>query len=98
MLKVLQEKLMTKRFRKKKRDYRKEYDRDQAGPEDKKNRAARNRNRAEAEKAGRVHKGDGKEISHKTPLARGGSNSDDNLEVVSRKSNRNRRWKLRKKS
>jgi len=88
---------MTKRFRKKARDYRKEYDRDQAGEQDKKNRADRNKNRAEAEREGRVHKGDGKEVSHKTPMARGGSNSSDNLEVVSRKDNRNRPWKYRRK-
>lgn len=48
----------------KKRDYRKEYDTYQGLPEQKKRRADRNRARRNAEKTGRVSKGDGKELDH----------------------------------
>jgi 5-methylcytosine-specific restriction endonuclease McrA len=40
------------------------------------------------EKEGRVRKGDGREVDHKVPLSRGGSNSRRNLRVVSRRTNR----------
>lgn len=46
------------------RNYRKEYDDFHAKPEQKKRRAERNRARIEAEKEGRVKKGDGKEVDH----------------------------------
>lgn len=49
---------------KRKRDYRKEYDEYQGLPAQKKRRADRNRARREAERKGRVHKGDGKELDH----------------------------------
>lgn len=54
----------------------------------KKQRAMRNAARRDAEKEGRVHKGDGKEVDHRKPLSRGGSNADSNLRVISRKQNR----------
>jgi hypothetical protein len=56
----------------------------------KKNRAARNKARREAEKDGRVKKGDGKEVDHKKPLRNGGSNAKSNTRVVSKKANRKR--------
>jgi ribosomal protein S5 len=34
------------------------------------------------EKAGKVSKGDGKHVDHKTPLSKGGSNAKRNLRVV----------------
>lgn len=34
------------------------------------------------EKAGKVSKGDGKHVDHKTPLSKGGSNDKKNLRVV----------------
>lgn len=73
------------------RDYGKEYRRDHASPEAKKNRAARNGARR---KAG-LRKGDGKEVDHITPLSKGGSRSSKaNRRVVSRKTNRKKADKL----
>lgn len=59
-----------------------------ASEEQKANRVARNKARREAEREGRVSKGDGRELDHKKPLSKGGSKSTDNTRVVSRKSNR----------
>jgi len=47
-----------------KRNYRKEYDEYQGTPLQKKRRADRNRARRKAMAAGRVHKGDGRELDH----------------------------------
>lgn len=55
------------------RNYRAEYDNYQGTAEQKKNRAARNRARREAERAGQVKKGDGKDVDHKRALSKGGS-------------------------
>ena len=60
----------------------------ESSPQQVKNREARNAARAAAERAGKVHKGDGKDVDHKTPLANGGSNSEANQRVVSTKVNR----------
>lgn len=49
---------------KKKRNYKKEYANYQGKPEQKKRRAQRNKARAAAVKAGRVSKGDGKDVDH----------------------------------
>lgn len=57
-------------------------------PEAKKARAARNKARRQAEKEGKVKKGDGKDIDHKTPLRNGGSNAKSNQRVRSAKANR----------
>ena len=46
----------------------------EASPEQKKNRAARNAARAKLMKEGKVHKGDGKDVSHKVAFDKGGSN------------------------
>jgi hypothetical protein len=59
-----------------------------ARPEQKKNRAARNKARRTLMKEGKVKKGDGKDVGHKTPLSKGGSNDRKNMAVQSRKSNR----------
>lgn len=48
-----------------KRNYKKEYKKFQSSDEQKKKRATRNKNRAQAEKEGRVRKGDGKDVHHK---------------------------------
>lgn len=67
-----------------KRDYKKEYRDYHSKPEQKKNRAARNK----ARKIMGLKKGDPREVDHKKPLSKGGSNSKRNLRVVSRKTNR----------
>lgn len=51
-------------------------------------RSKRNQARADAVKKGLAHKGDGKEVDHKTPLSKGGGNGSGNTRVVSRKENR----------
>jgi 5-methylcytosine-specific restriction endonuclease McrA len=73
---------------KKKRNYRKEYDNYQGTEEQKKNRAERNAARRKLAKEGKVHKGDGKDVDHKKPLSKGGSNSRSNLRVQSKGANR----------
>ena len=73
---------------KKSRDYRREYDNYQGKPEQIKNRAKRNAARAEMARAGRVRKGDGKDVDHKQPLSKGGSTSKSNLRVTSTHTNR----------
>lgn len=73
------------------RDYRHEYDTYQGSEKQKKNRAKRNHARRELEHAGRVHKGDGKDVDHKHPLITGGSNSPSNWRVESVHQNRSYR-------
>lgn len=70
------------------RDYKKEYANYHSKPEQKKNRASRNSARAQAEKEGKVKKGDGKDVDHKKPLRSGGGNSKSNLRVRSASANR----------
>lgn len=72
----------------KKRDYKKEYREYHAKPEQKKNRAARNNARRRMEREGKVSRGDGKDVDHKTPLHNGGSNNRSNLSIKSRSENR----------
>lgn len=70
------------------RDYSKEY-RDYHGkPEQIKRRAERNSARAKMEKAGRVRKGDGKDVDHKDH--RTSNNRRSNLRVMSASKNRSR--------
>lgn len=71
-----------------KRDYKKEYEKYHASEEQKENRAARNGARRQMEREGRVSKGDGKDVDHKTPLKRGGGNGRKNLRVQERSTNR----------
>lgn len=73
------------------RNYRVEYDRTQGTAKGKLDRAARNRARAKAMKAGKVHKGDGLEIDHKNFNPR--DNSPSNVRVVTRKTNREKQPK-----
>lgn len=70
------------------RDYKKEYAEFHAKPEQKKNRAKRNNARRRMERKGAVKKGDGKDVGHQRPLHNGGSNSDSNIKVQSRRANR----------
>lgn len=70
------------------RDYKKEYANYQGKPEQIANRSKRNAARREMEKQGRVRKGDGKDVDHKTPMAKGGGNHNGNLRVTSKSANR----------
>lgn len=68
------------------RDYKSEYANYHSRPEQKKKRAARNKARRKLMKAGRVSKGDGKDVDHKNhnPL----DNSPSNLRVLKKSRNR----------
>lgn len=70
------------------RDYKREYARYQGKPEQIRNRAQRNAARREAEKAGMVRKGDGRDVDHRTPISKGGGNARENLRVTSKHANR----------
>lgn len=50
--------------------------------------AKRKRLRRQFEKAGKVHKGDGKDVDHKQALSKGGSNTMRNGRVTSASANR----------
>ncbi len=69
-----------------KRDYKGEYAQYHGKPEQKKRRAARNKARRRAEKAGRVSKGDGKDVHHKDGNPT--NNSSKNVQVMSKEKNR----------
>lgn len=71
-----------------KRQYKQEYKVSQASEKEKKNRAKRNTARRQTEKAGKVSKGDGKDVDHKKPLSKGGSNAKSNRRIVSAAKNR----------
>lgn len=71
---------------KKKRNYRKEYDRYQGTAKQKKQRAQRNAARRKMEKAGKVKKGDGKDVAHKDNNTK--NNKRSNLAVQSKAKNR----------
>lgn len=58
----------------------------QATPEQKKKRAKRNSARAAVKKTGANVAG--KDVGHKKPLSKGGSNAKSNLKVQSKKTNR----------
>jgi hypothetical protein len=70
------------------RNYKNEYQNYQGKPEQIANRAKRNAARAEMEKKGVVSKGDGKDVDHKTPIAKGGGNGSGNLRAVPKSANR----------
>lgn len=71
-----------------KRDYKKEYEKYGGTPAYRKRRSLRVLARRKLEKQGRVHKGDGKDVDHKTALSKGGTNGHKNLRVVPRSVNR----------
>jgi hypothetical protein len=74
------------------RDYKREYalqkKRGESGTGSNSGNAQRHRLRYAAEKAGLVHKGDGKDVDHKKALKKGGSNTLSNARVTSKHANR----------
>lgn len=66
------------------RDYKKEYQNYHGKPEQIKKRAKRNK----ARRIMGLCVGDSREVDHIKPLSKGGSNSRDNLRIVSRTVNR----------
>jgi len=70
--------------RKKPRNYRKEYDEYHGKSEQRQNRSNRNKARR---KVG-LKKGDPREVDHKRPLSKGGSNGRSNLRITSKRTNR----------
>ena len=70
-----------------KRDYKQEWATAKARGEGDDN-AQRHRARYEMEKAGKVHKNDGRDVGHKTAIKRGGTNAPSNLKVQSVAENR----------
>lgn len=70
------------------RKYKQEYSVSQASEKEKKNRAKRNAARRRAESEGKVCKGDDKDIDHKKPLSKGGSNGKSNCRVTTTAANR----------
>jgi ferredoxin-fold anticodon binding domain-containing protein len=76
---------MTSHQSKAKQKYDREYN---ARPDQVKKREMRNQARAEMMKAGKVHKGDGKDVDHRAMLDGNGTNAKSNLRVVSQTENR----------
>lgn len=70
------------------RPYKHEYENYDGTEKVKKKRAARNKARRMMEEAGRVHKGDGKDVDHKQPLSKGGKTVKGNLRVKTAHDNR----------
>lgn len=64
------------------RDYRREVDLYTSRPEVIKKRVEQNKARRIMEREGKVHKGDGKQVDHATPLSKGGKTTRSNLRVV----------------
>lgn len=69
------------------RDYSRETETSNARGE-KPKRAERNRARYKMMKLGLVHKGDGKDVDHKRPVSKGGTNARSNLRVETDNENR----------
>lgn len=76
-----------------KRNYDKEYKNYQGTPEQKKNRAKRNAARRQMERELGKEALKGKDVDHKKPLSKGGSNARSNLQVTSVSHNRSKKNK-----
>ena len=70
------------------RNYKKEYENYQGKPDQIRKRSLRNKARRKLMKQGRVKKGDGKDVDHRKPLSKGGSNAPSNLRVHTDNANR----------
>lgn len=77
------------------RDYTREYSRFQSSKKAKRDRASRNKARRQAEREGRVRRGDGKEVDHVDSNPR--HNASSNLRVVSRRTNRAKKENSRRR-
>ena len=75
---------MKPKRKKTKAEYKKIYKKYHSSPKAIKERAMRNKARR---KAG-LKPGDKREVDHKNPISKGGSNRKDNLRVVTRRTNR----------
>lgn len=75
----------------KKRDYKKEYREFHGLPEQKKERASRNKARRQMEKEGVVHKGDGFDIDHEDSDPLNDARSNLRKQTKSRNRSRNKR-------
>jgi hypothetical protein len=71
-----------------KRDYKTEVAKYTSKPSVVKKREEQNAARRLMEKAGKVYKGDGKDVDHRQALSKGGGNSRSNLRVVPASQNR----------
>ena len=71
-----------------KRNYAKEYATYDGTEMVKKKRAQRNKARRMLMREGVVHKGDGMDVDHKTPLSKGGTTVRSNLKAVPASKNR----------
>lgn len=67
----------------------------ESSPAQKHNRALRNKARREMERDGKAKKGDGKDVGHKKPLDKGGSNRPSNWAMQTETSNRS--WRKGRK-
>ena len=70
------------------RNYKSEYANYDGTPAVKKKRAQRNKARRMLEREGIVHKGDGKDVDHITPLGKGGTTARSNLRAKPAAANR----------
>lgn len=77
------------------RNYKREYERYHSKPRQRKRRAQRNSARAKMMRAGKVRKGDGKDVHHRSRNTR--DNSASNLVAISKHKNRSfhRKGKLK---
>ena len=71
------------------RNYKREYKKYHAKPKQKKRRAGRNAARRKMTKAGKVRKGDGKDVHHKNRNTN--DNRRKNLKVTTKRKNRSRK-------
>ena len=71
-----------------KRDYKRENEKYNSKPEQKKNRAQRNKARSMMVKAGKAKKGDGKDVGHVKAMSKGGLSQMYNLQMQSKSENR----------
>lgn len=77
------------------RDYKREYARYQSSKKAKRDRASRNKARRQAEREGRVHKGDNREVDHIDSNPQ--HNSRSNIRVISRHANRAKKENSRRR-